>query len=160
MCHREGEECARRLQLAALPGKYKVTGFMDGYSEYYNEVTKHETFFGNAGNWIILLGGLIFVSGIYSVFFGSSNFHLRSGSLTPIKFMLAYPILINIVGVLVMGFGNWVRAQLAMTYMAAESYLLYKWRLILPDGTERDEKLAIRWLEGEFFEIGLKPDAD
>lgn len=158
MERREGV-CSRRLQLAALPGKYKVTGFMDSYSEYYNEVTKHETFFGNAGNWIILLGGLIFVGGIYSVLFGSSNIYLRSGSLTPLKFMLAYPSLIIFVGVLVVGFGNWVRTQLAVTCMGAESYLLYNWRLILPDGTERDEKLAVRWLDGEFFEIGLKPEA-
>ncbi|MCO8165235.1 hypothetical protein NJC38_24150 [Pseudomonas sp. 21LCFQ010] len=158
MEHRE-EVCSRRLQLAALPGKYKVTGFMDGYSDYYNEVTKHETFFGNAGNWILLLGALTLVGGICSVFFGEPTTYANPGKLTSFQLMFSYPGFFAPIGILVMCIGQWISVQLTGSCMGPESYLLYNWRLILPDGTERDEKLAVRWLDGEFFEIGLKPEA-
>lgn len=160
MYHEEGKVYSRKLQLAALPGKYEVTDFSKKYTEYVEEAADQEKFCRDIATWLMLLGGLIFAVGALALLFGPSRVYITHGGLTLLQFIQLYPGPIVSVGALILGVSQWVGGRSNESYMGPELYLFHSWRLIFPDGTECDEKLAVHWLEGEFFEIGLKPEAD
>ncbi|WP_295470648.1 hypothetical protein [uncultured Pseudomonas sp.] len=116
----------KQLQLTAENGEYEATGFALHYAGYLEERDSQVQFSHVAAIVLACLGiGLVLFTGMY-----------------PLGFIpVALAILLK-------------RAN-GDAPLSAEAYLKKSWFLLLPDGTQCDERLSIAWLEDDRFAIEI-----